>query len=136
MIQFLLAISMGAFALAAPSQTNPALAQITPAPLNPFAQPATHDNLPTTSPNPEWAGEDLKKRQQQIEVCGYLNGQAAFPYYCDAGTECRTDSELGFAGCCPAGIGAACPMPTACVPYSSLGLCGVGCADNPHMLLW
>ena len=131
----LLLLSSVTAALTAPSQTNPAVSHITPPPPNPFAQAIIGGGTPTTNPNILWIDGELKKRQQ-IQVCGYLNGQSAYPYYCEAGAVCSTDGNLNWAGCCPAAPGVPCPQPTSCVPMESIGYCGVGCADDPHMLLW
>lgn len=137
LLKLLLLLSSGATALTAPSQTNPALSQITPPPPNPYAHAILGGGTRTTNPNTPWLDGELKKRQQQqIQVCGYINGQSAYPYYCEAGAVCSTDGSLNWAGCCPTGVGVACPIPTSCVPYESIAFCGMGCADNPHMLLW
>ncbi|KAH8900158.1 hypothetical protein GQ53DRAFT_211195 [Thozetella sp. PMI_491] len=56
--------------------------------------------LPTTPPLDLF---DLRRRQDDNTICGYVGGDADIPATCGAGSHCVLDPEHGAIGCCPNG---------------------------------
>ncbi|KAF2667405.1 hypothetical protein BT63DRAFT_456705 [Microthyrium microscopicum] len=89
------------------------------------------------SPMPTAAPALVKRQAQSDSICGYLEGDPAYPLDCGAGHPCGFNTAYNWFGCCASEVGSGsaavptgCPVATSCLPYASLSACTGACASD------